>query len=453
MATISAAGIGSGLDIESIISSLMAAEQVPLQKLQVRAGDLLTQISAYGTLRSALATFQDSVSALSSTDDFNLFTATSGDGEAYTVTADNTAASGSYSVSVDALAAAHKLGSTTAIADADTLIGNAGDQMTITIGSNSFTLDIGGKSLSEIQGLINDASDNVGVSAGIVTESASSVHLVLTSDNSGLDNQISVAFTDSLDNPIADPLGMSEIQAAADAQITIDNTYVITGSSNTISGAIEGVTFELLGTTAAATQMSISRSNSDISSAVSSLVTSYNSLLSSIGDLRSDDSMKGDATLRLVETQVRSIMGGKVAVDGAYTYASQVGISFEKDGTLSFDSTELNSALESDLSAVVDLFANEDQGLAVRLDALVEGMLDTSGLIDAREEGLNASVDSTNARIDEMEYRLTLVESHYRAQFTALDTLMGQLQATSDWLTGQLSTLSNLLPGNRNSSS
>jgi len=452
MATISAAGIGSGLDIESIISSLMAAEQVPLQKLQVRAGDLLTQISAYGTLRSALATFQDSVSALSSTDDFNLFTATSGDEESYTVTADNTAASGSYSVKVDTLAAAHKLGSTTAIADADTLIGNAGDQMTITIGSNSFTLDIGGKSLSEIQGLINDASDNVGVSAGIVTESASSVHLVLTSDNSGLDNQISVAFTDSLDNPIADPLGMSEIQAAADAQITIDNTYVITGSSNTISGAIEGVTFELLGEAAAATQMSISRSNSDISSAVSSLVTSYNSLLSSIGNLR-NDSLDGDSTLRLIETQVRSIMGGKAAVDGAYTYASQVGISFEKDGTLSFDSTELNSALESDLSAVVDLFANEDQGLAVRLDALVEGMLDTSGLIDAREEGLNASVDSTNARIDEMEYRLTLVESHYRAQFTALDTLMGQLQSTSDWLTGQLSTLSNLLPGNRNSSS
>lgn len=450
MATISAAGIGSGLDIESIITSLMEVEQIPLTNLQVKAGDLLTQVSAYGTLRSSLATFQDSASALASTDSFNFFTATSGDESAYTVSADNTAAAGSYSISVDNLATAHKLGSTTAIADSSTLIGNTGDQMTLTIGSESFTLDIGARSLSSIQDLINEATDNVGVTAGIVQESDSSVHLVLTSANTGLDNQISVAFTDSGGAAMADPLGMAQIQAAEDAQITIDNTYTITRSSNTIDDAIGGISFELLGETTAASQMTVSRDAESITSAVSGLVEGYNTLMSSISELSNGD-LSGDGTLRLIKSQVRNMVGGVMGVDGDFKYASQVGITFEKDGTLSFDSAELTAALETDRNAVVDFFSNEDAGLAVRLDSLVEGMLQTSGLIDAREDGLNARVDSTNDQIERMEYRLELIESRYRAQYTALDTLMGELESTSNWLTGQLDTLNNLVPGSSNS--
>jgi flagellar hook-associated protein 2 len=444
MATISAAGIGSGLDIESIITSLMDVERIPLVNLQAKAGDLLTQVSAYGTLRSALATFQDSASALASTDSFNFFKATSGDESAYTVTADNTAATGSYSINVDSLAAAHKLGSTTSIANSSTLVGNTGDQMTITIGTESFTLDIGARSLSSIQDLINDATDNVGVSAGIVQESDTSVHLVLTSDNTGLANQISVSFTDSLGGAIADPLGMTQIQAADDAQITIDNTYVISRSSNTISDAIEGVTFELQAVSASASQMSISRDTNAISSAVSGLVDSYNALLTSFRDLRNGD-LNGDSTLRLIENQLRSVMGGQAGVDGVFKYASQVGISFERDGTLSFDSTELNNALETDRNAVVDLFTNDSQGLAFRMDSMVEGMLSSTGLIHAREDGINARVDSTNDQIDRMEYRLTKIEERYRAQYTALDTLLGTLQSTSDWLTSQLDSLTSLI--------
>ena len=451
MATISAAGIGSGLDIESIINSLMEVEQIPLQNLQVKAGDLLTQVSAYGALRSHLATFQDAVSKLSSTEDFNFYTATSGNEEAYTVSADNTAAAGSYAISVDNLATAHKLGSTTSIASSSTLIGNSGDQMTITIGTDSFTVDIGAKSLSSIQDLINEATDNVGVTAGIVKESDTSVHLVLSSENTGTANAISVAFTDSGNNPITDPLGMSQIQAAEDAQITIDGTYAITRSSNTISDAIEGVTIELLAETAASSRMSIARDADSITSAVSDLVDGYNALMSSIGELRNGE-LNGDGTLRLIETQVRNMMGGAIDVDGDYKYASQVGITFEKSGTLSFDSAELTAALEADRDAVVDFFTKTDDGLASKLDSLVETMLQTSGIIDAKEDGLNARVDSTNEQIDRMAYRLELTERRYRAQYTALDTLLGQLQSTSEWLTGQLSTLNNMVPGANNNS-
>ncbi|MCU7915606.1 MAG: flagellar filament capping protein FliD [Candidatus Thiodiazotropha sp. (ex Gloverina cf. vestifex)] len=290
------------------------------------------------------------------------------------------------------------------IANSSTLVGNAGDQMTITIGTESFTVDIGARSLSSIQDLINEATDNVGVSAGIVQESDTSVHLVLTSESTGLDNQISVAFTDDLGGAIADPLGMAQIQAADDAQITIDNTYVISRSSNTIDDAIEGVSIQLLAETTATSQLTVSRDAESISGAVSGLVESYNSLMSSIAELRNGE-LNGDATLRLIENQVRSIMGGSAGVDGAFKYASQAGITFEKDGTLSFDSAELTSALETDRGALVDLFTNEDNGLAARMDSLMDSMLSTSGLIDAREDGLNSRVDSANDQIERMQYR------------------------------------------------
>jgi flagellar hook-associated protein 2 len=450
MATISAAGIGSGLDVESIITSLMEVEQIPLKNLQVKQGELLTQVSAYGTLRSALATFQDSVSALATTEDFNFYAATSGNEDAYTVEADDTAQAGSYSISVDALATAHKLGSTTAIADSSTLIGNAGDQMTITIGTDSFTVDIGARSLSSIQDLINDATGNIGVTAGIVKESDTSVHLVLSSDNTGLDNAMSVAFTDSVGGSITDPLGMSQIQAADDAQITIDGTYTITRSSNTITDAIEGVTFELLEETTSASQMTIAEDTESVATALSTMVDSYNALMASINTLRNGE-LEGDGTLRLVESQIRNIVGDKVGVLGSFKYASQVGITFEDDGTLSFDSTELTAAMNTDRDAVIDLFTDEDQGLAVRLDNLVEGMLETSGLIDAREDGLNARVDNTNDQIERLEYRLEVVEARYRAQYSALDTLIAELTSTSEWLTTQLSSLNTLATGSKNS--
>jgi flagellar hook-associated protein 2 len=450
MATISAAGIGSGLDIESIITSLMQVEQIPLQNLQVKAGDLLTQVSVYGTLRSALATFQDSVSTLTDIDSFTSFSATSGDEDAYTVSADNSASDGSYTVSVDNLATSHKKRSSALITDSNMPIGNVGDQMTMFIGGESFTVDSGGQGLESIKNMINEASDNIGVTATIVQESDSSVHLVLTSDNTGTANELTGIFTDAFGEPLVDPLGMTESQAAEDAQMTIDGV-VITRSSNTISDAIEGVTFELLEESAAASQMTIAHDTGSVTSSVSDLVDAYNTLMSSISDLSNGD-LSGDSTLRMIESRVRNMVGGKMGVDGAYTYASQAGINFERDGTLSYDSAELAAALENDRDAVLDLFTNEEEGLAVRLDSLIETMLESSGLIDAREDGLNARVDSTNDRIESMAYRLEMVEERHRAQFTALDTMLSQLQSTSSWLTSQLATLENLLPNNNSNS-
>lgn len=449
MPILSVPGIGSGLDIDGIINSLMAVEQFPLQKLQLKQGDYLAQISAYGQLRSSMASFQDAVGKLKTFDDFSAVKASSSDTSAFTASATNEAVPGSYSITVDTLAQAHKLGSTSQT-DADTTTyGNAGDQMTISTSAGAFTIEYGGKTLNEIQIAINEAAGNIGVSAGIIRENDSSFYLSLSSEKTGLDNAMTLSFTDSSGGTIADPLGFVQTREALDAQITIDNSYTVTSSENTIADAIQGVTIDLLSQSTGAAQLDVARDSSSISGSVQGFVEAYNDLRTSLNGLKSG-ALSGDSTLRLVENQIRSMLGSSAGAGGAFSYASQVGISFEKDGSLSFDSTELSDALAEDLTGVAELFANDDQGFAFRLDGLLESMLDADGLIDAREDGLNSSVDSTNDQMDNLSHRLGLVEARYRAQFTALDSLLGQLQATSSYVTAQLSSLENLLPGNNN---
>jgi flagellar hook-associated protein 2 len=444
MSTLAAAGIGSGLDIEGIIQSLMAVEQIPLQKLQAQSGDYLAQISAYGQLRSSVSTFQSSISKLSSFDGFTTVKATSADSSVFSAGATDTAAENSYDIQVDFLAQAQKMGSAVQADSDTTTIGNAGDQLSISITGNDFTVEVGGKTLTEIKDAINQKTDNVGVSASIIQEDENSFYLSLTSDETGLDNMMTLSFTDSGGGAIADPLGFVETQEALNAQITIDNTYTVSRSTNTISNAIEGVTLELKATSTEPVALNVERSTSSISSAVAGFVTAYNELRSSLGSLGQNE-LQGDGTLRLIENQVRSLIGSKSNADGAFAYASQVGISFEKDGSLSLDSDKLSNALETDPNSVEELFANDDQGFAFRLDAMLEGMLSSNGLIDAREDGLNARVDDTNENIDSLMERLERTEARYRSQFTSLDVLLGQMQSTSEYVTAQLSALDNLM--------
>ncbi|RDH85110.1 MAG: hypothetical protein DIZ78_11900 [endosymbiont of Escarpia spicata] len=278
MPTISAPGIGSGLDVNSIVDQLMALEQIPIQKLQSKEADFLTQISAYGALRGSLSSFQSTVDKLNGFSGIGLFSASSADEAVFTVNADNDAAAGSYDIVVQALAESHKMGSAS-FADSDTTtIGNAGDTMTLAVGTQSFNVDIGGKTLSQIEQAINEATDNTGISAGIIQENSGSFYLTLTSDETGVENAMTVSFADSGDNPIADPLTMVQTRAAADAQLLVDNSYTITRSSNSISDAIQGVTLELLATSADEVALNVDKDLGAVQTTVQSFVDAYNSL-------------------------------------------------------------------------------------------------------------------------------------------------------------------------------
>jgi len=450
MATITALGIGSGLDANSIVSQLMALEQQPLIKMQQKEAGYLAQLSAVGQVRSAVDSFKAAGDELKTAADFNVFAATSADTAKFTASADSSAAVGTFDIQVQSLAAAQKQGSNS-FADSDTTtVGSAGDKIKITIGSDEFSVEIGGKTLSQIAAAINEAADNVGVTASVLQEDASNFYLTLSSDNTGTANAMTMVFEDSGGSPIVDPLGMAQTQAAANAQILVDNTYTVTRSSNTITDAINGVSMTLLETSASAVKLDVTHNSGAVSSAIQGLADAYNTLQSSLSAL-SAGQLSGDSTIRNLQTQVRSIINtASSGLTGDFSSLFDVGFEFEKDGTMSVDSAVLNDAVKTNLDSVSELFSDDDQGIAFRLSELLDNVLSSDGLIKAKEDGINAQIDDSQDAQATLSLRLEKIEARYRAQYASLDTLMSNLSATSNFLGQQLEILSNLLPSNSN---
>lgn len=438
---ISSPGIGSGLDVNSIVSQLLAIERRPLNLIEQKQGDAKSQLSDIGRLNSAMATFQTAMRELNTLSDFKFFSTTSSDESVISASADSTAATGTFSVRVDNLAVAQKQ-SSRVYADSDsTTIGGTGD-LTITIGSDSTTItDVGNLTLSELQDAINSASDNPGVTASILSENSGSFRMILTSDETGLANQANLSFSGTAGD--AGNLNMSQIIAAEDANILVDNTFTITRSSNTITDAISGVTLNLVSENATAAAININRDNDKVAESAQGFVDAYNALQSTIDDLRTG-SLQGDNSLLSLESQLRSVFNNPPSgLNSQYSYLTEVGVSFDKFGKLSLDSAALDTALNTDFAGVAELFANDDQGYAFRLDTLATSILAPEGLLDSRKTGIQSRIDTFDLQIEREEYRLTLVEERLRRQFTALDSLLSDLSNTSNFLTQQLATLPN----------
>jgi len=453
MASITAPGMGSGLDVNSIISSLMSLEARPIQQQQQKEAMYYTQLSAMGQLRSAVSTFQSSVETLTTFSDLNTYSASSADTAKFSVSADETATIGTYNIQVTALAVANKHGSGS-FTDTAT-IGAAGDKMTVTVGADSFEIEIGDKTLSEIATAINDATDNVGITASVLQESSNSFRLILSSNETGLDNAMSLAFEDGLGVP-NDPLAMTETQIAVNSEIVIDGDplipgsgYTVTRSSNTISDAITGVTLNLKEVEATNVQLDINRNTSSVTKSVQGFVTAYNELQSALGEL-SQGALYRDSSISLLERQIQSVFNSEASgLQGSYANLSTVGISKSREGILQLDSSTLSDAVADDLDAVVDLFSNDDQGYAFRLDSVLDGMLESEGVISAREEGINAQIKRSQSTIENLQHRMVSIEARYRSQYAVLDSLMANMTATSSFLDAQLQSLANITSGKK----
>jgi flagellar hook-associated protein 2 len=438
---ISAPGVGSGLDVNSIVQQLMAIERQPLNRLQADKKSYETQLSAYGQVKSALSTFQSAFADLKTLDAFEVYKATSADETAFTATANSSAAVSFSNIQVNRLAEANKMGSV-AIADTDTTqLGGAGDQLTATINGKAFSVDIGGKTLAQIRDAINDAPDNTGVSATIISENSGSHRLVLTSIETGNDNALNLSFTGT----VGADLGLTDIndRTQLDSELLIDGLYTVTRPGNTIDDAIGGVTLTLLGETTNPVKLTVDRDVGKVQETVQGFVDAYNTLKTTLDGLSgAGKDLQADNTLRSIRTQMQAVFNTPpTGLTTSLAYLSEVGVAFQRDGTLALDTGALESAINSDFSGVAELFAGEGQGYLARLGGVIDGFVQPEGLINIREDGLNTRIDTVDQRISDMQYRLDLRQQRLNSQFTALDELMGQLNGTSQFLTRQLASL------------
>ncbi len=465
---ISSSGIGSGLDVDSIVTRLMDVERQPLVALARREAQFTSQLSTLGTIKGALSGFQTAAGALKTAGSSTAYKLNSSDSASVSGSAGPASAAGTYSVTVTQLAQAQRLvaaGQTSpgaAIGDGTpttlafsfgTVTGGTFDDNSGTYSGATFTVDpgktavqveIGGSNntLEGIRDAINAA--NAGVTAAIVNDgSAAPYRLTLTSNATGAKSSLRIDVTGNADiatllaNDSAGTQNLRQTQAALDAELSVSG-IAISRPTNNVADAIQGVTLKLSKLGSDVT-VSVARDSTAISSALKSIVDSYNDANRAIKNATALQAvLQGDSSTVSILRRLRAALGTVLSDSGgSVTSLSQLGVSFQKDGSLQFDGTKAQRAIDADPASVMAAAASFGKSLSTLADSLAG----TGGALQARSDGINRSIAALTRRGDTISQRLDGVEKRLRAQFTALDTLMSSMQQTSNFLTQQLANL------------
>ena len=447
-------GIGSGLDIDGLVTQLVAAEAAPPNlRLDRKEAVAQAELSAFGSLKSALSAFRDALEPLSELSKFQGRITSSSDELLLTASANADSVQGSYNIEVSQLAQTHKL-SSQFYTGPDAAVGHG--TLTISVGTDAFNvvIDSGANTLADIRDAINDSNDNTGVRATIVNSNDGS-HLVLSSVDTGAANALTVTAAGGdggLDSLAYDVGGgvenLTELEAALDAEILIDGLS-FSSSTNTIADAIDGVTLDLYAAAPGiATELTVDYDESGATDAVRAFVDAYNELVAKFTEFSSYDAetgasgpLFGDSTLRFVSSELRREMGvGTDGLNGPVNSLLDIGISIQLDGTLEVDAEKLDAQLDGEFDEIGKLFSSEE-GYASRLDAILGRYLDAGGQLEVRTDGLQESIDDITEQREALSERLVAVETRLRAQFNALDSLVSQLSSTSAFLAQQLVNL------------
>jgi flagellar hook-associated protein 2 len=435
------------MDLEGLVQGLMGIERRPLTLLQQQVTSFNTKISAMGTLASRLSALQTAAQNLkpatlqSALDKFGTYKGSIGNESVANLTMGDGARSGSYTLEVTQLAQGQK-----SRLDASNLTGGGAIEFSFADSSKNFSVTPSGSSLTSIANAINQAGK--GVTATIVNGD-SGQQLVLTGET-GSENAFSVGGAGVTGS-------VSSVQTAQDAQLKLDG-IAITSSSNNIKDAVTGVSLQLKGTNVGApTTMTVEADYGDkLQKGMEDFVKAFNDVINTVktlgaydDDKNTDGALNGNRILRETETTLRGLVFDQNSAytdqNGESMMLSKMGITFQKDGTLSLDSDKLKDAINKDPT----LAANFSAEIGNRFNAGLDRLAGTGGSVQSATDSLRNSVRGLEKRQEAMELRLVQVEDRYRKQFSALDVLMSSMNSTSNFLAQQLSSLNAFNSSNR----
>jgi flagellar hook-associated protein 2 len=469
---ITSAGVGSGLDLESLIGKIIASERDPAKnRIDLKETRVQANITAYNNLKKTLQSFQTSLTNLKSASFTSKQVATSTDSTTYQSTVTSAATNGNYAIDVFEMARAQKLATTANFNNPDATLGSSGT-LNFSAGTSAFSVAIGASDkLSEIRDKVNSAAGNNDVIASLLTEDAglgngtTYTRLVFTSKNTGAANAMTITAVDD-DMINDDETGMSQLTSvqlaerspAQDARVVVDG-FTYTNSSNTITNAIPGVTLQLFKESSSlpaptSSVLTIANDKATVKKEVEKFVATYNELITVMNTLTNYDPtteqrglLSGDATINVLESQIRRIATSvNSSADPALNSLGFIGVSTNKNGTIKLDDTKLTNALNNNFDKFDDLFSG-DNGIATQLDNQLKNILGANGAIDTREQGFNKQLKAIEKSRDALEFRLQKIEKRYRTQFSALDNLVAQLNQTGTFLTQQLDAAAQIVSG------
>ena len=478
-------GLGSGLDIEGLVTGLINAESAPqLAIFAARTQKATSLISGFGEISSSLASLQSSLTDLESADTFGAVSATTSDATYATVIADPGAAAGSYSLEVTSLAERQSLVSGD-FAATTTEVGTG--TLTITLGTPTYNvapadtttysgfaadgaiaainvdIQAGSATLADVRDAINAATDLVTAS---LVKNGSSYKLLLSPTDSGVAKSLSVSVADTSDGSNTDNSGLSQlafnstasnlsqVRAGSDAAFTI-NGMALSSSSNTLTDVIDGVDITLLQQTTGPVTLTLAENYSVAENAVSAFVVAYNSYVATHSNLTAYNpsteiagALLGDFTARNISDKLRGQLSATIAsANGTYSSLSEIGVEVQTGGTLKLDTTKFQAVMAADRDSVQAIFVNRTSGgstltgLASAMDTLLDTFTSASGTINDRTDSIEDQM--TEITTDEAEFnrRMESLEARYRKQFNALDSLLAEITATQDYLTTALDQL------------
>jgi len=444
MASITSAGIGSGLNVTELVSQLVAADRAPTEnRLNALETTTKAQISAFGSIKAALSGVDSALKKLNGDGGLPGRKASVAEGAGFAATASAAASLGTYSVIVDKLASAQKLQS--AAAASSIQIGNG--ILTLKVGTGDafdVTIAAGKGTLADIRDAINTQAAGKGVNATLVRGDAGDVLMLassklgtggaLTVTASGGDGGLSVLATTGGTMTVATP--------AQDAQVRVDG-ITRTYSGNSINDLIDGVTLNLTQAKPGETfKLEVGSDASTLKASLLGFISSYNTALGALrtqsaagGEGKTAGPLSGDAAPRAIMQSLRN------AVGGSYANLSALGLKTAVDGSLSLDGSKFDTAIAANPLAVKNLFG-EGAEFGKNLRDMLHNFIGDQGLLADRSKSLDSRMKSVTEQRAGLDARMERLEASYRRQFTALDAMMAQMQGTSSYIAQQLGAIS-----------
>lgn len=468
---ISSPGVGSGLDVNSIVTQLVAIEKQPIQALQTKAATLQSQLSLYGTIKSQVSALQDAATALATASNWSAQAATSSNTSAVTVTASSTATSTAFGLDITRLAQAQTTASRSVAVGAALGGGSGTGVLTIQLGSwgatgagpfvagaaTAVTVNVNETdTYSAIASAIN--AQNAGVKATVL-RSGNTERLSLQSATTGSDAGFTVAsnggfaaldslsFT-TLSNGSESAAGMEASQSGLNATLKI-NGVAVESATNTVSNVVPGVTFSLLQTTSVGSpvQITVAQDKTAIQKSIQTFADTYSALSKTLADSTKyvpggkSGVLQGDSTTVGLQTLMRRIVSSS-SVGSTFSRLSEVGLEQQTDGSLKLNSTKLTAAM-GDMSNLQKLFTADNSnaatnGFALKLRDLAKGLIGADGAVANKSTALQGAISRNGDEQDRISQRVAIVEKHLRAQYSALDAQMAKMSSLSSYVTAQL---------------
>lgn len=452
MATITSAGAGSGLDLESVISSSVAAKKTQLQQpITTKRTNTQITLSGIGQLKSAISSYVSTLQAMSKDGAFNkrsVAVTQDKDNPVLKVETKSGASNGQYNITVNKLATTSKFEGTFNNST-DSLVTEDGT-LTFKAGDKTFSVDVkAGDSLQSIRKRINNDGDNFGLTANILTTSDGKAKLVMDSGVSGTGNDLQISGSTTGLTSFASSL--SKTQSAGSAEISVDGN-TLTSATNTFDDTIVGLKVTVLRTSdkdtdgsAKSNKVDITTDKAGIKDMIKSFVDGYNSLVSKSTALgkrntvtagKSQDdggALAGDSVTRAVTNLMSGTITEPSKNSSTFSTIFQLGVKMDNKGVLSIDDEKLTDAIDKNFDQVVAIFGGEN-GVAGKLSDQLDDYSKTGGLLAQRENSLNDDLRELSRKESDATTQLTKYEESLRARYGSLDTLLSKLKQSSSYL-------------------